>query len=101
MHRLDDDAHIVWYVNVEVKTGVEVAKKGERNDKIAKKSLKANSAAYAYASKDLCRVVTLCLGYGLKCADDLSCRSLRASDGKNGVSTDAINTTSLPITGRP
>ncbi|MED6175339.1 hypothetical protein PIB30_077387 [Stylosanthes scabra] len=49
----------------------------------------------------LCRVVILCLGYGLKCADDLSCRSLRATDGRNGVSLEAINATPLPITGKP
>ncbi|MED6134770.1 hypothetical protein PIB30_040036 [Stylosanthes scabra] len=84
---------------------------GRRNEEIAKKSLEAKTAnaAYAYASnadvrmhpltwttrprpetehgrahlKLLCRVVTLCLGYGLKCVNDLSCRSLRATDGRN------------------
>ncbi|MED6214112.1 hypothetical protein PIB30_099852, partial [Stylosanthes scabra] len=47
------------------------------------------------------RVVTLCLGYGLKCADDLSCRSLRATDKRNGVNSDAVNATPLSTAGGP
>ncbi|MED6109561.1 hypothetical protein PIB30_034871 [Stylosanthes scabra] len=46
-------------------------------------------------------VVFLCLDHGMKCADDLSYWSLRAQMGGVGVSSDAINTTSLRITGIP
>ncbi|MED6173133.1 hypothetical protein PIB30_056439 [Stylosanthes scabra] len=38
-------------------------------------------------------VVILRLGYELKYADDLSYRSLKAMDGRNGISSDAVNTT--------
>ncbi|MED6189626.1 hypothetical protein PIB30_097885 [Stylosanthes scabra] len=46
-------------------------------------------------------VVILCFGHGLKCANDLSYLSLRTQMGGAGVSSEAVNTTSLPITGRP
>ncbi|MED6201031.1 hypothetical protein PIB30_091028 [Stylosanthes scabra] len=39
-------------------------------------------------------------GFNYKCSDDLSYRSLKAMGGA-GVSSEAVNTTSLPITGRP
>ncbi|MED6139563.1 hypothetical protein PIB30_085048 [Stylosanthes scabra] len=99
--------------------GPEVAKESARNEKITKKSLDAKFSAYAYAprlicvritmtcaarpgwNRTLCQVVILCLSYGLKCADDLSCRSLRATDGRNGASLEAINAMPLPITGGP
>ncbi|MED6187286.1 hypothetical protein PIB30_075004 [Stylosanthes scabra] len=77
-----------------------MAKESVRNEKITKKSLEAKSSAYAYAPKTD-RVVTLCPGYGLRCADDLSHRSLRATDGRNEVSLEAVNATPLPITGGP
>ncbi|MED6128848.1 hypothetical protein PIB30_102038 [Stylosanthes scabra] len=91
------------------KIGAEVAKESVRNEKITKKSLEAKSSAYAYALKTDVRthcydlgvtsklepdpMLTLCPGYGLGCADDLSHRSLRATDGRNGVSleVDATN----------
>ncbi|MED6114722.1 hypothetical protein PIB30_083250 [Stylosanthes scabra] len=47
------------------------------------------------------RVVTLCLGYELKCADDLSCRSLRETDGRNIVNSDAVNAMPLPTAWGP
>ncbi|MED6150724.1 hypothetical protein PIB30_075240, partial [Stylosanthes scabra] len=40
-------------------------------------------------------------GIKLKCGDDLSCRSLRATDGRNRVNLEAVNATPLPITGGP
>ncbi|MED6190520.1 hypothetical protein PIB30_106652, partial [Stylosanthes scabra] len=45
------------------KFGAEVAKKGERNEKITKKSLEAKSRAYAYARKEPIR--TLCHDLGV------------------------------------
>ncbi|MED6153784.1 hypothetical protein PIB30_105363, partial [Stylosanthes scabra] len=83
------------------KIGAEVAKESARNEKITKKSLEARFSAYAYAPRLICRVVTLCIGYGLKCADDLSHRFLRETDGRNGVSLEAVNAMPLPITGGP
>ncbi|MED6200855.1 hypothetical protein PIB30_089341 [Stylosanthes scabra] len=43
----------------------------------------------------------LCLGHGLKYADDLSNWSLRAWMGGAGVNSDAVNAMSLLITRRP
>ncbi|MED6165088.1 hypothetical protein PIB30_096286 [Stylosanthes scabra] len=101
------------------KIGAKVAKESARNEKITKKRLKAKFSAYAYAprlickriamtwaarpswNRTLCRVVILCLGYGLKCADDLSCRSRRATNGRNEVSFEAVNATPVPIMGGP
>ncbi|MED6113636.1 hypothetical protein PIB30_072716 [Stylosanthes scabra] len=77
--------------------GVEVAKEGMRNEEITKKSLEANSDAYAYAPMVACRVVTLCLGHGLKCADDLSCWSLKATDGRNRDLRIGTNSTTRPF----
>ncbi|MED6146692.1 hypothetical protein PIB30_036847 [Stylosanthes scabra] len=111
----------------QAKIGAKVAKESARIEKIAKKSLEAKSSAYAYAPKtdvrthchdlgfssklepdpmrthlrDLCRVVILCPGRGLRCADNLSHRSLSATDGRNGVSLEAVNAMPLPITGGP
>ncbi|MED6151108.1 hypothetical protein PIB30_079147 [Stylosanthes scabra] len=70
------------------------------NEKITKKSLEAKSSAYAYAPKTD-RVVTLCPGCGVNCADDLSRWSLRATDGRNGANLEAVNATPLPIMGGP
>ncbi|MED6206358.1 hypothetical protein PIB30_025903 [Stylosanthes scabra] len=60
-------------------------------------------AATTYNSSFLSpqRVVTSCLGYGLKYADDLSCLSLRATDGRNRVNSNAVNTMLLPTACRP
>ncbi|MED6152352.1 hypothetical protein PIB30_091177, partial [Stylosanthes scabra] len=92
------------------KIGAEVTEDSARNEKITKKILEVRFRAYAYASvidvrthchvlrgtsrlepepmrthlKIPCRVVTLCPSYRLRCADDLSHRSLRATDGRNG-----------------
>ncbi|MED6220830.1 hypothetical protein PIB30_048594 [Stylosanthes scabra] len=101
---------------------MEVAKKSARHEKL--KSLEAKSSAYAYAPKTDVRthchnfggtsklesdpmrthlkiVVTLCADCGVKCADELSRWSLRATDGKNGVNLEVVNATPLPITGGP
>ncbi|MED6189412.1 hypothetical protein PIB30_095741, partial [Stylosanthes scabra] len=45
------------------KFGVEVAKKGERNEKITNKSLEAKSRAHAYASNEPMR--THCHDFGV------------------------------------
>ncbi|MED6138589.1 hypothetical protein PIB30_075686 [Stylosanthes scabra] len=60
----------------EAKFGAEVAEESARNVKIAKKSLKAKSRAYTY-------------------------RSLRATDGRNGVNFDAVNAMPLPTGEQP
>ncbi|MED6161172.1 hypothetical protein PIB30_058233 [Stylosanthes scabra] len=110
--------------SIQAKIRKEVAKNSARNEKITKKSLEVKSSAYAYIPKTdvrmhchdlggtfrlepdpmrmhLKRVVTLCPGCGVKCANDLSRWSLRATDGRNGVNLEAVNATPLPITGGP
>ncbi|MED6125513.1 hypothetical protein PIB30_069167 [Stylosanthes scabra] len=82
------------------KIGAEVAKESARNEQIMKKSLEAKFICLCVRTKTD-RLVIFCLGYGLKCANDLSCRSLRATDGRNRVSLDAVKATPLPITGGP
>ncbi|MED6162442.1 hypothetical protein PIB30_070472 [Stylosanthes scabra] len=49
-------------VSEKAKFGVEVAKENARNEKIAKKSLKAKSRAYAYAPKEPMRTHCHALG---------------------------------------
>ncbi|MED6137199.1 hypothetical protein PIB30_062869, partial [Stylosanthes scabra] len=41
------------------------------------------------------------LGYGVKYGNDLSCRSLRATDARNRVNFDAVNATPLPAVWGP
>ncbi|MED6223405.1 hypothetical protein PIB30_073669 [Stylosanthes scabra] len=86
-----------------------VAKESVRNEKITKKSLEARFRGLCVRTK--ADVRTHCHGgrhvqagtgpYALKCTDDLSCRFLRATDGRNVVSLEAVNATPLPITGGP
>ncbi|MED6224583.1 hypothetical protein PIB30_085451 [Stylosanthes scabra] len=90
---------MTYDLSCSAKIGAEVDKESARNEKIMQKSLEAKSSAYAYTPKT--DVLTLCHGYGLKCADDPSLRSLRATDGRNGVSLEAVNAMPLPITGGP
>ncbi|MED6114970.1 hypothetical protein PIB30_085584 [Stylosanthes scabra] len=54
--------HLADYYRMHAKFGMKVAKESARNEKIAKKNLKAKSRAYAYAPKEPMRTHCHALG---------------------------------------